>query len=425
MAISRGLVAITIAKIVLLMVILMQAVTDARAWQTERIAPNPVVDFPRGCILWNGSLENDRRLLVSNSPESVTNLDTPVLWHDEVTGTSGKMFTQHRIFLWHANGLSSTGIKVGVTVENFSPDHSLTLTDGRVVAAVGQHADPIKGVGLPVAIGALDIDNAQEIPLADPTVAPAASLTAPAIRGVIGWNLYPEQMVGAIIEFTVMKSSSTAPGDLHYMVRVVAGRWDERMTGNFRLNEGRDGSGLSALQMKVSHAGELMTHSRGSWDHCDIAIDNRAHPFSYSREPRFAFITFPGTNDLLMTRANSYDPDHASTDGNAGNWGVVYRITVYTTLPADASRRKRIEMRFVAVNTWSKSSGQVSPYAGAARVNGGAINTIPVLKWGTTRNSTRVIWTFTPLPGETSSQSFQLMHAGGACLPVAIRLKGI
>jgi len=424
MAISQQIIVSTV-KIILLVLLFMQAVTDARAWQTARITPNPVVDFPKGCIIWNGHLENERRLLVSNSPESVTHLDTPVLWHDEVIGKSGKVFTQHRIFLWHANGLASTGIKVGVTVENLSPDHSLTLTGGRVVAAVGRHADPIKGVGLPIAVGALDIDNAQGIPLADPTVAPATSLTAPAIRGVIGWNLYPGQMVGAIIELTVMKSIPSAPGDLHYMVRVVAGRWGEQMTGNSRLSEGGNGSGLSAMQVKVSHAGELMTHSRGSWAHCDIAIDNRTHPFSYSLNPRFAFITFPGANDLLMTRANSYDSQHASIDGNAGNWGVMYRITVYVTLPANTSRGKRIEMRFVAVNTWSKSSGQVNPYAGAARVNGGAVNTIPVLKWGTKRNSTGVIWTFTPLPGNISSQTIQLVHAGGACLPVAIMLKGI
>lgn len=93
------------------MVLLAAAIVRAR--EVERIFPDPVIDFPRRCIIRNGKLIDDRRLIVSNSPETIRDLTRPVLWHDEVAGKSGQTIERHRIFLWHADGFSERGIKVG------------------------------------------------------------------------------------------------------------------------------------------------------------------------------------------------------------------------------------------------------------------------------------------------------------------------
>lgn len=312
-----------------------------------------------------------------------------------------------------------------MTNENLSGEHRLQLFDCRMAAAVGRRSNPISTVGLPVAASTLDIDTAPTIPLQDTSIAAALPGTAPAIRGVIGWSLLPGQLVGAVLEFTVMKADPLAPGALHYQVRTVVGKWDEPMTGNGRLREGADGSGLAPLEIKVARDGTKMMNTRGSWDHCIVAVDNCTRPYLYAVQPAYALITFPGVNDMLMSQATSDDPTHASPDGNTGNWGVTYRIT-RGNHPA-ARRHSGRWHRDAHREPEHRQPPVRAPfsYAGTLRAGSGAGRVIPTLVWGTTRNSTGVVWLFRPQPGVPESQTFELMHAGGACMPVDIRLKGV
>lgn len=397
----------------------------SRAWKIEHVLPDPVIPSTKECIPWKGQLSGDRRLMVSNSPETITDISRPVLWHHRVQTDPDASSSRHRIFLWHANGMTGRDIRVGVTVENLSPWHELTLSEVRVVAAVGTRANPIATVGLPVAKRALDIERAPQHSLPDTSIAMADAPGGAAVRGIIGWNLKPGQMVGAVIEFTVQQRDGDADTGINYMARTVAGTRDEQLTGNLRLREGSDGHGLAPLIIKRLADGTRISHTRGSWEHSSIIIDNRHHPFIYSTKPRYALVTFPDANDLLMTRATSYDPAHASPDGNAGNWGVTYNIIVFTSLPPEGVKPRPIEMRLVSLNTRNETLDLPYAYAGVMRVGRGDSRAIQPIKWGTGANGTQVVWVFHPQPGEFDSQSFQLMHAGGACLPVGIRLKGL
>lgn len=248
-------------------------------WSVETLTPSPEISFNNDCFSWDAAFVGDRRLLVSNSPETITSLRAPVLWHDEVVTDASTPFVRHRVFIWHVNGMSST-IKVGITIENMMTSHALTLYDCRGMAVVSSVGNALIGAGIPLAVQGLNIETAPRIPINDFIVAPASSTKEPHLRGVIGWNVPVNRLIGAVVEFTVLKLAPQAR--MKYMVRVVVGKKDESFTGNSRLREGANGSGLAQAQIRSVVSGQYMNHSRGSWPSSIIALSNQAHPFVYS-----------------------------------------------------------------------------------------------------------------------------------------------
>jgi hypothetical protein len=221
-------------------------------------------------------------------------------------------------------------------------------------------------------------------------------LIEPGTTGVIlGFEVDNLTLMAAVIHLSVRAKDGV--GLLDYRIRSVACEIEDDPTAY--VGDPRAGDG----------------HYRGSWDGCEIRMSNAESPFqcdaAYDR--RRLRITYSGVGDIIFTQHESYDWQRATDNG--GNYGVTYHLEMSFHNNGEATRQ--VEMRILAQDVGG-------PYRGAAFSDeDDEPRGIPEIDWVTMPNGTQRIFDFGVQHGESVTRVLEIMHAGGATMPVAFWLR--
>ncbi|KMY51906.1 copper amine oxidase N-terminal domain-containing protein [Peribacillus loiseleuriae] len=331
---------------------------------------------PRPEYVPNARLEGTRSLLVSDNPETLTQDQIPsttaTLAQHVIQSTS--ITNEHRIFGWHFNKLG-TKATIAITIQNTSASNSIKISNAKGYTKSSGNSWINYDIGLPIADATLSgqLKNSDS---AGMIIQPGETKT------IETYELYPDYVVGFIQDIDIQSING---GTSDYTIRTVLATNNEDLT---------------QIHSDPILLDKTAAHPRGAWPQSMIIADLPTYTVG---SPEVGYNISNGKTDHLLTEQNSLSPINGSI-GNPGHFGMTYKVNIPISNPTG-------EAKIITV----KLAGRGGLYNGAVKMNG-VVQLIPTLKPGTE---------YVELPnytltGQAVTLSLEIMHAGGANLPVAI-----
>lgn len=322
------------------------------------------------------SMADGRRLLISDNPEVLTAATVPLgqatLALDDVQGSFQAM--DHRVFGWHVNNLG-TRVTVAMIIDNRSAN-DIIVTNIKGTYRTSPNSWGYYDVGLPLAEAILRQSLA---------TAQAVEVKAGTSAVIQAFDVSNNQLLGFLYDFTVQQESGIA----NYRIRTVV----TNAAANF-----------STISPTLAPIDSYATHPRGVWK--GTTLEATLPTYTIDGEP-VAYSISNGKTDHLLSVANALS--HPSeTVHNPGHYGLTYRLSL--PIQNETGEIKTIRLRF---------SGRGGAYCGAVKING-VVYLIPPLQPIT--QSAYIDYT---VFSNQDVLSLELMHAGGAALPLGIEISTV
>ncbi|OOE03635.1 copper amine oxidase [Anoxybacillus kestanbolensis] len=322
------------------------------------------------------SMADGRRLLISDNPEALTATTVPLgqatLALDDVQGSFQAM--DHRVFGWHVNNLG-TRVTVAMIIDNRSAN-DIIVTNIKGTYRTSPNSWGHYDVGLPLAEAILRQSLA---------TAQAVKVKAGTSAVIQAFDVSNNQLLGFLYDFTVQQESGIA----NYRIRTVV----TNAAANF-----------STISPTLAPIDSYATHPRGVWK--GTTLEATLPTYTIDGEP-VAYSISNGKTDHLLSVANALS--HPSeTVHNPGHYGLTYRLSL--PIQNETGEIKTIRLRF---------SGRGGAYCGAVKING-VVYLIPPLQPIT--QSAYIDYT---VFSNQDVLSLELMHAGGAALPLGVEVSTV
>ncbi|MBE2920851.1 copper amine oxidase N-terminal domain-containing protein [Anoxybacillus flavithermus] len=322
------------------------------------------------------SMADGRRLLISDNPEVLTATTVPLgqatLALDDVQGSFQAM--DHRVFGWHVNNLG-TRVTVAMIIDNRSAN-DIIVTNIKGTYRTSPNSWGYYDVGLPLAEAILRQSLA---------TAQAVEVKAGTSAVIQAFDVSNNQLLGFLYDFTVQQESGIA----NYRIRTVV----TSAAANF-----------STISPMLAPIDSYATHPRGVWK--GTTLEATLPTYTIDGEP-VAYSISNGKTDHLLSVANALS--HPSeTVHNPGHYGLTYRLSL--PIQNETGEIKTIRLRF---------SGRGGAYCGAVKING-VVYLIPPLQPIT--QSAYIDYT---VFSNQDVLSLELMHAGGAALPLGVEVSTV
>lgn len=321
-------------------------------------------------------MADDRRLLISDNPEVLTSASVPngqaTLALDHVQGPLQTM--EHRVFGWHVNALG-THATVAIMIDNRSSS-DMVVTNIRGTYRTSPNSWGHYDVGLPLAEAVLRQSFA---------TVPTIKVKAGASAVIQAFDVSNNQLLGFLYDFTVQQESSTAD----YRIRTVV----TNSSANF-----------STISPTLASLDSYATHPRGVWK--GTTLEATLPTYTIDSEP-VAYSISNGKTDHLLSVSNALSNPN-ETVHNPGHYGLTYRLSL--PIQNETGEIKTIRLHF---------SGRGGAYCGAVKING-VVYLIPPLQPIT--QSAYIDYT---VFSTQDVLSLELMHAGGAALPLGIEVSTV
>lgn len=322
------------------------------------------------------SMADGWRLLISDNPEVLTAATVPLgqatLALDDVQGSFQAM--DHRVFGWHVNNLG-TRVTVAMIIDNRSAN-DIIVTNIKGTYRTSPNSWGHYDVGLPLAEAILRQSLA---------TAQAVEVKAGTSAVIQAFDVPNNQLLGFLYDFTVQQESGIA----NYRIRTVV----TSAAANF-----------STISPTLAPIDSYATHPRGVWK--GTTLEATLPTYTIDGEP-VAYSISNGKTDHLLSVANALS--HPSeTVHNPGHYGLTYRLSL--PIQNETGEIKTIRLRF---------SGRGGAYCGAVKING-VVYLIPPLQPIT--QSAYIDYT---VFSNQDVLSLELMHAGGAALPLGVEVSTV
>jgi hypothetical protein len=344
------------------------------------------IRFSSGKAIYVDGIKSDdqRRLMISDNPE-ILNEDTfpfekATLWQDIVETKDESM--KHRVFGYHTNELEDT-INIAITIQNLSTTNSIEILDMKGMPRLSTRKWPLYDVGLKLAEGTLG-NMLKDISLETLTIAPGESVM------IDYFSIEKDQLIGFIYDFILIKKSGT--GDLHYNIRTVATKSDDL--------------DFASIKTESLPLDKTKSHPRGNWPYSTIT--GQLPKYKTNKES-VIYTLSNGKTDNIFCSDNSLGKEYGVID-NVGHFGATYKLEI----PIENSEDENKTVQF-----WLNPRG--GTYAGAVMTPDGLF-LVPPLNDNTVMSK---IYECTLEPGEKENIELQLMHGGGACLPVSLVIETV
>lgn len=325
----------------------------------------------------SASLSGERRMLVSDNPENLTHDNVPydsiTLWDDFVNSDKGSI--EHRVHGWHMNSLGKK-VRIGITIENKSKTNDIEVSGLEGIVRKSSPSWQIYDVGLPIAEAVLR-DNLSPIRMNN-SVVKAGSTDL-----VQTMELNHKQLIGFLSDFSVKKASGT--GDMDYVVRVVLSQSDIDLT-----------------KIKLTHIemNRIKSHPRGIWAASQLQTELPTYQVG---SEEVAFSISNGKTDDLMTAETSLGNNRGAVR-NPGHYGATYKVKIPLENYTGTTKTVRVRL-----------SARGGTYNGAIKVLN-QVYLVPNLK-----PATEVANVIDYKVEKTHDVlELEIMHSGGASLPLAI-----
>lgn len=322
------------------------------------------------------SMADGRRLLISDNPEVLTATTVPLgqatLALDDVQGSFQAM--DHRVFGWHVNNLG-TRVTVAMIIDNRSAN-DIIVTNIKGTYRTSPNSWGHYDVGLPLAEAILRQSLA---------TAQAVKVKAGTSAVIQAFDVSNNQLLGFLYDFTVQQENGIA----NYRIRTVV----TNAAANF-----------STISPTLAPIDSYATHPRGVWKGTTLEATLPAYT---TDSPAVAYSISNGKTDHLLSVSNALS--HPSeTVHNPGHYGLTYRLSL--PIQNETGEIKTIRLRF---------SGRGGAYCGAVKING-VVYLIPPLQPIT--QSAYIDYT---VFSNQDVLSLELMHAGGAALPLGVEVSTV
>jgi Copper amine oxidase N-terminal domain len=326
----------------------------------------------------SASLEGSRDLLLSDNPETITSAHTSsaaVLSENIVSAQEASR--DHRVFGWHYNRIGKD-MKLGITIENRSQSKTLQIASSKGITKRSNNSWINYDIGLPIADAVLNDRLVNKLP-ANTVINPGETVV------LEEFDFSRQFIIGFLNDLTI---TSSGQGSSDYVIRTVLAETNQNLAdikGN-PLPVDRDAA-----------------HPRGVWPQTSVKTELPAYTAGTAE---VGYNLSNGRTDHLLTEDNSLSKTNGSV-GNPGHFGLTYKVHIPLVNPDGSSKKIRV-----------KASGRGGLYSGAIKING-EVHLIPTLRPGTEYVN---IMDY-DLQGTTDTLEIEIMHAGGAALPVAIYLE--
>jgi hypothetical protein len=194
----------------------------------------------------------------------------------------------------------------------------------------------------------------------------------------------PKYLIGFLHEFTVRKKSGT--GELKYKVRTVVSK--------------ENTADLSLIKSEPVELDGKNTHPRGTWAYSSIVTEI---PIYEVGGKEAAFTISNGQTDNLFSAKESFERQYGVID-NIGHFGVTYKVRI--PLENHTGEPKTVRLRINA---------RGGRYAGAFKTINGNYISPEIDPFTEVANVMDYV-----VEEEEDEIEFELMHAGGSSLPLAI-----
>lgn len=342
--------------------------------------PKETVAIARPTNISEATLVGDRRLMVSDNPESLYERtitgEQATLWHDHVIST--KEVEHHRILGHHHNKFKQP-IKIGVTIENQS-DKEMEIVDLKGASRSSSRGWAVYDIGMQIAGLTLN-DKLSKVNLDKTTVAAYETVT------LDSFLVDADNMFGFMNEFSIKNKSND--GSLNYKIRIT-------MSKDIDYD-------LTKIMYEPVQLDGIHSHTRGSWEQSTISTKLPVFDVAIGEEKSFNISN--RATDNLLTKNNSFDSDN-SLD-NIGHYGATYQVILPFVNETDMDKKVLIRI--------GSRGGQ---YAGAVKTPNGTF-VIPTLAPATEAVN---VMEYTVKPG-TSELELEVMHGSGSALPIAVNMK--
>lgn len=319
--------------------------------------------------------EGDRDLMVSDNPENLTHSLLPksnsTLAQYQVKSTSAT--NKHRVFGWHLNKLGAA-VKIGITIENTSSSESIKVSSSKGITQMTGNDWFGHDIGLTLADATLN----GKLKKSDST----GIVIAPGETKLIEtYELFDNYVIGFLQDIDIQAVNG---GSTDYMIRTV-------------LTKGN--SDLTKIKTDAVAIDEYAMHPRGAWPSATIQADLPAYTVDTQE---VGYNVSNGRTDHLQTAENSLSQINGAV-GNPGHFGMNYKVMI--PLINDSGKTKTIRV---------KLTGRGGLYSGAVKFNG-KVYLVPSL-----RTSSEYVEFEYKMKRPSDKLELELIHAGGANLPVAI-----
>ena len=272
-------------------------------------------------------------------------------------------------------------VVLGITIENRSKTNKLTIKNAKGIHKYSQNTWYEHDIGLPLAESLLS-NRLQTIPLTKNTVLPGETVQ-------LGYYLMnTNDALGLINDFTIAKSGV---GSMNYVIRTVVSEVDYD---------------IKTIKNKPVPADKQNAHPRGVWASSDLTVT--LPEYQIGQEVTYN-ISNGKTDDLLSANNSLVDP--LNSISNKGHFGVVYKVMIPYVNTTDET--KNIQVRI---------GSRGGDYSGSVKTKNGVYN-VPTIQ---SMKDVAIVVNeqITPCCGENSSGVIKLdiVHAGGASLPIAINV---
>ncbi|MFE8696446.1 copper amine oxidase N-terminal domain-containing protein [Cytobacillus sp. FJAT-53684] len=322
----------------------------------------------------------NRRLMVSDNPEMLTSRTVPrdeeTLWTDEVH--SDKSTLDHRVYGWHVNMLKKK-VNIGITIENLSSTNEIEVSNVKGIDFNTSNGWYHHDVGLPMAEAVLT-NKMKTIQLDNPIVKENETTL------IQSFELEEEFLIGFLQDLTVRKVSGS--GDLNYKIRTVVSQSNSNLTF---IND-------DPVQVDRENL-----HPRGVWEGSQLQTTLPTYDVGSGEK---AFSISNGVTDNLMVGESSLSGSPFDLVRNPGHFGATYKVKI--PFANFTGQSKTVRVRIAA---------RGGRYNGAVKVNN-QVYLIPTLQ-----PSVEVANIIDHRVYSGSSElELEIMHSGGASLPIAIDL---
>lgn len=327
----------------------------------------------------SAELVGERRLLLSDNPENLTPAAIPfdivTLWDDSVV--SEKPSIDHRVHGWHVNNLGKR-VQLGITIENRSTTNTIEVSDLEGIVRRKTSGMSSYDVGMPIAKAVLN-DDLSPIRMNNRVV---KSNTTETIQFM---DISNKQLIGFLSEFSVKKVSGT--GDLDYIVRVVLAK---------------DNTDLKSIKLPPLQMNLVESHPRGTWESSEIQTKL---PTYVVGSDEVAYSISNGQTDNLMRTDTSLGNKNGAIR-NPGHFGATYKVII--PIQNDTGTTKTVRVRLGA---------RGGTYNGTIKV----LNEVYIIPY--LRPFTEVANVIDYKVDKNQDElELEIMHSGGASMPLAIDL---
>ncbi|OXS76989.1 hypothetical protein B1B04_00895 [Lysinibacillus sp. KCTC 33748] len=319
--------------------------------------------------------EGDRDLMVSDNPENLTHSLLPksnsTLAQYQVKSTSAT--NKHRVFGWHLNKLGAA-VKIGITIENTSSSESIKVSSSKGITQMTGNDWFGHDIGLTLADATLN----GKLKKSDSTgivIAPGET------KQIETYELFDNYVIGFLQDIDIQAVNG---GSTDYMIRTVLTK---------------SNSDLTKIKTDAVAIDEYAMHPRGAWPSATIQADLPAYTVDTQE---VGYNVSNGRTDHLQTAENSLSQINGAV-GNPGHFGMNYKVMI--PLINDSGKTKTIRV---------KLTGRGGLYSGAVKFNG-KVYLVPSL-----RTSSEYVEFEYKMKRPSDKLELELIHAGGANLPVAI-----